>query len=101
MVDVAQNSCIELLSYSQVEEVSGYIGNYSVKVRRNPRFIKEGICTGCGECTKVCPVIRPSEWDENLATRKAVYRSFPQAVPITYCIEKRIAPPVSAPARQE
>ncbi|MDI6795368.1 MAG: NAD(P)-binding protein [Desulfatibacillaceae bacterium] len=89
MVDVAQNNCIELLSYSQVEEVSGYIGNYTVKIRRNPRYIKEGVCTGCGECTKVCPVVRFSEWDENLATRKAIYRSFPQAVPITYCIEKK------------
>ncbi len=88
MVDVAQNENIELLTYSEVTEVSGYIGNYSVKIRRHPRYVKEGVCTGCGECAKACPVIRPSEWDVGLGERKAVYRAFPQAVPITFCIDK-------------
>jgi heterodisulfide reductase subunit A len=89
MVDVAQHPDIRLLSYCEVEEVSGYIGNYSVSILRKPRYIREGICTGCGECAKVCPVSMPGEWDENLAERKAVYRAFPQAVPITFCIDKK------------
>lgn len=89
MVEVAQNENIELLSYSEVMDVSGYIGNYTVKVRRKPRYIKEGVCTGCGECAKVCPVELKSEWDERLGERKAIYRAFPQAVPITYCIDKK------------
>ncbi|MDM8516477.1 FAD-dependent oxidoreductase [Desulfobacterales bacterium HSG16] len=89
MVDVAQNKNVKMLSYSEVTEVSGYIGNFKVKVRRKPRYIKEGICTGCGECTKVCPVEAPSEWDVGLTNRNAVYRSFPQAVPITFCIDKK------------
>ncbi len=89
MVEVAQNQNIELLSYSEVKEVSGYIGNFSVKVLRKPRYVKEGVCTGCGECVNVCPVSLPSEWDEGLGARKAIYRSFPQAVPITFCIDKK------------
>ena len=89
MVEVAQNPKIELLSYSEVTAVSGFIGNYTVSIRRKPRYIKEGVCTGCGECTKVCPVTAPSAWDQGLSQRKAIYRAFPQAVPITFCIDKQ------------
>ena len=96
MVEVAQNSNIELLSYSEVKEVSGYIGNFTVKIQRKPRYVKEGICTGCGECVNVCPVSVPSEWDEGLGARKAIYRSFPQAVPITFCIDKKDRAPCVA-----
>jgi len=100
MVSVGQNPNIEILSYSEVEEVSGFIGNYKVKVRCKPRYVKEGVCTGCGECTNVCPVTRPSEWDEGLGMRKAAYRSFPQAVPITFAIEKKDRAPcvIACPA---
>jgi len=96
MVSVAQDPNIELLSYSEVKDVSGYIGNYTVKVNRKPRYVKEGICTGCGDCLKVCPITRPSEWDVGLANRNAIYRSFPQAVPITFVIEKRGTAPCKA-----
>ncbi len=89
MVEVAQNSNIELLSCSEVREVSGFIGNYTVTIVKKPRYIKEGICTGCGECITVCPVTVPSSWDERLGTRQAIGRSFPQAIPITFNIEKK------------
>ena len=100
MVSVGQNQHIELLTYSEVKEVSGYIGNFKVKVLRKPRYVKEEVCTGCGECVNVCPVTRPSEWDEGLGTRKAIYRSFPQAVPITFAIEKKDRAPcvITCPA---
>jgi len=100
MVEVAQNANIKLLSYSEVKEISGYIGNYTVKIERKPRYVKEGVCTGCGECATVCPVSVPSEWDQSLGSRKAIYRSFPQAVPITFCIDKKDRAPcvVTCPA---
>ncbi|MFC1580496.1 NAD(P)-binding protein [Thermodesulfobacteriota bacterium] len=100
MVSVGQNPGIELLTFSEVKEVSGFVGNYRVKIEKKPRYVKEDVCTGCGECEKVCPVERPSEWDEGLSLRKAIYRSFPQAVPITFAIDKKDRGPcvVTCPA---
>ena len=100
MVEVAQNPNIELLSYSEVTEVSGFIGNFTVTVHRKPRYVKEGICTGCGECANVCPVPIPNPWDEGIGERRAIGRSFPQAIPITFNIEKKDRAPcgVTCPA---
>ncbi|MGM0454251.1 MAG: FAD-binding protein, partial [Thermodesulfobacteriota bacterium] len=88
MVEVGQHPNIELLTYSEVESVSGYIGNYTVDVRRHPRYVKEDACTGCGECERHCPVEMSSDWDAGLGRHKAIYRSFPQSIPITFAIEK-------------
>ncbi|GAB6145034.1 FAD-dependent oxidoreductase [Desulfocicer niacini] len=92
MVETAQNEHINLLSNSVVEEVSGYIGNYTVTVRKKARYVNSK-CTGCGECATVCPVELPSEWDVGLQKRTAIYRAFPQAVPITFAIDKKSTPP--------
>jgi len=89
MVSVGQNPNIDLLTCSEVKEISGTVGDYRVKIIRHPRYVKEGVCTGCGECANVCPVSTASEWDERLGKRKAVYRPFPQAVPITFSIDKK------------
>ncbi len=96
MVEVAQNPNITLYSCSEVKEVSGFIGNYIVTVRRHPRYVKEGVCTGCGECAKVCPVAIPNDWDVGLGTRRAVGRAFPQAIPITFDITKKDRAPCIA-----
>ena len=65
-----------------------------------PRYVFEDRCTGCGQCTEVCPVSIPNEFDEHLSERKAIYRFFPQAVPITFCIDKKDRAPcvITCPA---
>ncbi|MGD2250224.1 MAG: FAD-dependent oxidoreductase [Candidatus Methanofastidiosia archaeon] len=88
MVDVARHPNIELLTYSEVESIDGYIGNFTVKVRKKPRYVTDA-CTGCGECAAVCPVEFFNEFDVGLGKRKAVYVPFPQAVPLKYTIDKK------------
>ncbi len=89
MVSVGQHENIELLTYSEVEEVSGYVGNFSVKVRKKARCVIEELCTGCGICEDKCPARKiPSEFDLGLGNRRAIYRPFPQAVPNTPVLDK-------------
>ena len=92
MVSVGQHKNIELLSYSEVEGVSGYVGNFKVKVRKKARYVKEELCTGCGRCVENCPVEVANEFDLGLSRRHAIYRSFPQAVPGAFVIEKKMPP---------
>jgi len=90
MVDVGQHPNITLLSYSEVEEVTGVPGKYEVKIRRKARSIKEEICTGCGVCEEKCPIKKiPSEFYVGLKNRKAVYKPFPQAVPQYPVIDRK------------
>ena len=95
-VSIGQHPDITLYSYSEVVQVSGFVGNYQVTVRRKPRYVLEDKCTGCGTCAEVCPVNMTSDFDEGLSERKAVYRSFPQAVPLTFCIDKKGTAPCKA-----
>lgn len=88
MVELSRHPNITLLSYSEVEEVKGYIGNYEVKVRRKARYVKEDLCVGCGVCVDACPVKVDNEFDLGFGQRKAIYVPFPQAVPLKYTIDK-------------
>jgi heterodisulfide reductase subunit A len=81
MVNVAQHPNIELLSYSDVTGFSGYVGNFTARIRRRPRYVEEEKCNGCSLCTEKCPISVPSEFECGLGKRKAIYRPFPQAVP--------------------
>jgi heterodisulfide reductase subunit A len=81
MVAVSQERRINLLTYSEVEKVTGFVGNYTVTVKRKPRYVNENLCTGCGLCMEKCPKKVPSEFDEGIGTRKAIYRNSPQSVP--------------------
>lgn len=87
MVAVSQEQNINLLTYSEVTDVSGFVGNYQVTIRRKKRYVKENVCTGCGTCLEKCPVKAPSEFDEGLGMRKAIYRNSPQSVPNTPVID--------------
>ncbi len=82
MVDAAQNEKIKIYSYSEVAEVTGYVGNFDVKIKRKARYVKEDICTGCGLCTEKCPQKKvPNEFNLGMDNRRAIYIPFAQAVP--------------------
>jgi heterodisulfide reductase subunit A len=81
MASVGSHPNIELMTYSEVEEVSGYIGNFKVKVRKKPRYVDSELCNGCGICMEKCPWKADSEFDMGIGKRKAIYTPFPQAVP--------------------
>jgi heterodisulfide reductase subunit A len=81
MVELNQNPLATIHTYAEVDEVSGYIGNFKVKIRQKARSVDHVKCTACGICTEKCPAALPSEFDCGLVERKAVYVPFPQAVP--------------------
>ncbi len=82
MVDAAQNENIRIFSYSDVEEVKGFVGNFDVKIRKHARYVKEDICTGCGACVEKCPQKKvPNEFNLGMDNRRAIYIPFAQAVP--------------------
>ena len=86
MADVGRHPQIELMTLSEVVDVDGYVGNFRVTIKKKPRYVSEKECTACGDCVEVCPVMRPDEFNMGLATRKAIYQPFPQAVPAAYII---------------
>ncbi len=82
MVEVNQHPKIRLMTYSEVEKVEGYIGNFSVTIRQKARYVDVNKCTGCGTCWNGCPNKKiPNSFDFNLGNRTAIYIPFPQAVP--------------------
>ncbi len=93
LVDVGRHLNIELLTDSEVAEVSGLPGTFSATVRTKPRYIDLERCNGCGDCAKVCPVAVPNPFNEGLDQRRAAYKLYPQATPDGYAIDKRgVAP---------
>jgi heterodisulfide reductase subunit A len=89
MVECGQHPNIKLYTYSEVESVEGYIGNFTVNIRKKARYVDTEKCTGCGECWTNCPSKKNlSEFDYNMGTRKAIYIPFPQAVPARPVIDK-------------
>ena len=87
MMDAGRHPRIKLLVDSEVEDITGFVGNYRAQVRRKAPYVDAAECTICGECELVCPVVVPDEYQEGLASRKAIYMPFPQAVPSSYTLD--------------
>ena len=94
--EVGRHPHIELLTKARVVEVSGFVGNFKVKVEQQPRYVSLEKCTGCGDCQKVCPIDIPSPFELGLTTRHPISRPFPQAIPNTYSIVRAGMPPCQA-----
>lgn len=98
MTEVSQNPNIRILSYSEVVGVKGYIGNFTIDIKRHARFVVETKCTGCGACIEACPNKKvPNDFNLNLDNKKAIYIPFAQAVPkvatidANYCLHQKAA----------
>jgi len=87
MTDAGRHPNITLLTQSEVKSVSGYVGNFEVRVLKKARYVIENECTACGDCVEVCPVIMPDEFNMGLSSRRAIYQPFPQAVPSSYVLD--------------
>ncbi|MDY7077751.1 MAG: CoB--CoM heterodisulfide reductase iron-sulfur subunit A family protein [Chloroflexota bacterium] len=84
MVDCARHPNITIYTLAEVQAVSGEAGDFAVQVLKKARYVDESACTACGDCAKVCPIVKPDEFQMGLSTRRAIYIPFAQAVPQAY-----------------
>lgn len=89
-VEVGQHDKIKLMTYSEVEEISGFVGNFDIKIRKKAAYVDREKCTGCGICWEKCPTKVNSEFDVNLGVRKSIYIPYPQAVPNKPVIDQNV-----------
>jgi len=89
LVEAGRHLNIELMTMTEIKDVAGEEGNFTITLTEKPRFIDLDKCTACGECSKVCPVELPSQFDEGLQERKAAFKLYPQAMPSGFAIEKK------------
>ena len=96
LVEVGRHPNVEILTRRRVVSLTGEPGRFEVKLKKAPRFVDLNKCTGCGDCATACPVSLPSDFNENLNKRKAIYRHFPQAIPSGYAVDKLGTSPCKA-----
>jgi len=87
MVDAARHPKVDVRTYTEVERVEGYVGNFKALLRVKSRYVRAERCNGCGECAKVCPIEVPNRFEMNLAPRRAAYVAMSQSVPLVYTID--------------
>jgi len=87
MMDVGRHPRIHMMTFSEVEEISGYVGNFTARIRKKARYVDETLCNSCGRCAEICPVVKPDDFQQGFASHKAAYIPFPQAVPSSYIID--------------
>ena len=89
MVEASAHARINLFTYSEVEKVSGFVGDFKVDIRKKARSVDMSKCTGCGVCSQKCPSKKtPSEFNRGLGTRSAIYTPFAQAIPNVPVIDR-------------
>jgi len=88
LVECGRHLNVEVLTCSEVIEISGEVGNFHVSVRQRPRYVDIKKCTGCGLCAKFCPVDAIDAFNKGLSERTAIHINYPQAVPLVYTIDR-------------
>ena len=96
LVEVGRHLNIELLTNTDLLALEGDPGNFTAKIRQNPRYVDLDKCTSCGDCAKACPIELPDEYNQNLNNRKAIFKKYQQAIPGGYGISKRSVAPCRA-----
>jgi heterodisulfide reductase subunit A-like polyferredoxin len=88
LVETGRHLNIDLRVDTEVVRVDGQAGDFTVTLRKKPRYIDTTKCVGCSDCADVCPVVLPDPFNEGLSQRRAAHKLYPQAVPNAYAIEK-------------
>jgi len=88
MVAVSKNPKIRLITEAEVEKVSGFVGNFKVRIKQKAQFVDPEQCKICDDCSDVCPVAVPNEYDEGLTNRRAIYIPFAQAIPASFVLDE-------------
>ncbi|MFX1293405.1 MAG: FAD-dependent oxidoreductase, partial [Promethearchaeota archaeon] len=90
LVEAGRHNNIQIISYAEIEKLEGDAGNFTVTIKKHPRYIDESKCTGCGLCSTWCPMETVSEYDEKLRNRNSIYIKYPQAIPKLPTIDRII-----------
>ena len=96
LVEVGRHPNIDVITSAELVALEGTVGRFTAKIKQQPRYVRSDLCTGCGSCVEVCPIEVQSEFEQGLATRKAIYKLYPQAIPSTFAITKRGTAPCRA-----